>query len=169
MQQKQRTNKSKTARTRTVGKFDHVRPLPGQQFVQNGAVEQIVQAIVSGLHYLPSHASAPLAEQAAQEEQTSARIAYYVPAFDEVRLHPVQVSALVALGINYRTLLWYILHMDTIGGTPCWMLGKPYQSRILGPDIQDLYVNIEALYAAAYQFYNDEHARLVKEATNATS
>jgi hypothetical protein len=48
------------------------------------------------------------------------------------------------------------------------MLSKKYQSRLLGPDIQDLYVNIEALYAAVYQYYNDEHARLVKESKNAS-
>ena len=160
MQSKNRENfrRPSSKRTRQPGKWDHVRALPDQVVVLNVAVEQIAYAAVHGeqLLYSPGHVS--VMEEVLVKTNSVGKlcIGHYHPIFDEVRMHPSQVSALAALGVNYRELLGTILSAKDEDGQTQVFLGprittKGYNS--LGThkrdvDVQAVVIDVDALYAA---------------------
>ena len=145
---KPRTNKP----AKTVRWQDKLRPDPAQT-VLNPAVEQIVHAIVHGELLLPSSTTLPVGEQVLSMSRTGhIHIAMYHPAFDEVRMHCTQISALCSLGVDYRAVLTSIIQAQDQDGASVVLLGPKLNSKTC-IDAQPVVISIFALYAAVRHFY----------------
>lgn len=152
MQAKQKQGK-RTNPAKKAGKFDSVRPNKEQKEVLNPAVEQIVHAIVYGEQALPAWDEVSGGTRIFEKSPTGhVTVGIYHPAFDEVRMHSTQISALASLGVPYREVLARLLTMTDADGVGAVLLGPKFNNGRNYVDAQPVVFPVDALYAAARDY-----------------
>lgn len=145
--------KKQSKPSRTTGNFNKVRALQNQAECLNPAVEQIVHAIVHGEQGRPSWDTVSVGTEVYTKSSTGhVTVGMYHPAFDEVRMHASQISALAVLGIPYREILSCLLTMTDQSGEGVVLLGPKFNNGRSYVDARPVVFPIDAVYAAALEY-----------------
>jgi len=113
-------------------KFAGIRPneFPTRDY----RVEAVVAALIDGEFLLPRASNPSVAEDVEAAGKTHVMLGIHSKVYDSVRIPARCVSALAALGVNYRKLLHIILSADSDSVDNMGVIYGPYQDIIAGVD-----------------------------------